>query len=86
MSDSDCSNCDDMECEYRIDDHFNCYKIKLNTLKKAITKKDIAYLLDLSERIKKAEEEEGICIYVPDLIEDIILDFNEALKRSNYGK
>lgn len=81
MSDSDCSNCGDMECEYRIDDHFNCYKRKLDTLKKAITKKDIAYLLDLSERIKKAEEDECICIYVPDLIEDIILDFNEALKR-----
>jgi hypothetical protein len=81
MSDSDCSNCGDFKCKY-----CNCYKTKLNTLKKAITKKDIAYLLDLSERIKKAEEEECISIYVPDLIEEIILDFNEALKRTNYGK
>jgi len=86
MSDSDCSNCGDFKCKYRLEDHYNCYKTKLNTLKKAITKKDIAYLLDLSERIKKAEEEECISIYVPDLIEEIILDFNEALKRTNYGK
>lgn len=80
MSDSDCSNCGDYNCKYKEEDYYNCYKIKIDILKKAINKKDLKYLLDLVERIKKIEEEEYRSTDIISNIESIIFDFNEALE------
>jgi hypothetical protein len=79
MSDSDCSNCGDFKCKYRLEDHYNCYKIKIDILKKVVNKKDIKYLFDLMERIKRQEEEDYRNINITSLIEEILFDIKEAL-------
>ena len=78
MSDSDCSNCNDLKCKYR-EDYYNCYKKKIKTLKKVVNKKDLAYLLNLIERIEAQEEIDYTDTYMAGEIKNIIIDFKEAL-------
>lgn len=80
MSDSDCSNCNDLSCEYRPDDHYNCYKTKMKTLSKIVNKKDIDYLLNLSEKIDKQEDIDYSYTGVVNDIKGILFLFNDALK------
>ena len=80
MSSSDCSECNNLSCEYRPDDHYNCYRKRLETLNKVINKKDIAYLLELIERIDKQEEIDYSNTEIIDEIKSIIFTFNDALK------
>ena len=80
MSDSDCSNCSDFKCEYRPDDYYDCYKRKMETLSKIVDKKDIDYLLNLSEKIDKQEDIDGSYTGVIDNIKGILFLFKDALE------